>query len=134
VFPRTKVNFYALEIAASEGHEEAVTLLLDRGADVNLGNSDGETALINAVSQGHTDIRQLLLERGANINATNYSGCTAFHNACFRGNLDCVAALMRAGCDTSLRFDTKNGESRETCHDCAKDEGHTDVLRRIDEV
>jgi ankyrin repeat protein len=35
----------ALHIAASGGHAEAVTLLLDHGADINARDNNGDTAL-----------------------------------------------------------------------------------------
>ena len=46
--------------AAAEGHIEVVRLLLERGADASLKNSQGKTALDYAVEAGHEQIAVLL--------------------------------------------------------------------------
>jgi ankyrin repeat protein len=69
-----------LFIAAWRGHAGIVSLLIDRGAQLENSSSqvreadkrmDHGTALHGAVQQGHTAIVKLLLERGANINAVS---------------------------------------------------------------
>ena len=57
----------ALIAATSKGHKDLVSLLLDRGANVNVVGND-TTALIAAVQGGHKDIVSLLLDRGADVN------------------------------------------------------------------
>jgi ankyrin repeat protein len=65
-----------LHVAAEYGHPAAVTLLLDRGADVNAraavdeAGVGGQTAIFHAVSQFDDDglsVTQLLIERGADL-------------------------------------------------------------------
>jgi ankyrin repeat protein len=63
--------------AAKEGRLEEVTRLLDRGADINAKDKDGDTAIIGAAFWGHLDVVTLLLEKGADINAKNKDGETA---------------------------------------------------------
>ena len=67
----------ALHLAALLGHEEALVILLDEGADINAPTEDGETALMMAAKKGHTDTVRLLLERGAYTEAKSNSGLTA---------------------------------------------------------
>ena len=50
-----------LMLAACNGRERVVDLLLQRGAEVNLQDSDGDTALMAAASQGHERVVDLLL-------------------------------------------------------------------------
>ena len=54
--------------AAENGHERVAELLLQRGAEVNLQNSDGWTALMQAAINGHERVVELLLQRGADAN------------------------------------------------------------------
>ena len=59
-------------MAAENGHSGVVTLLLDKGADVDKAMTydgfDGCTPLIIAVCNGHVDVTRLLLEKGADAN------------------------------------------------------------------
>ena len=59
----------ALAAAALRGAGDIVSLLLDRGADINAVGGHGGTALVAAASCGRKDIVSLLLDRGADINA-----------------------------------------------------------------
>ena len=70
----------ALHKAASDGSNDKIAILLDKGADVNAKDMHGITPLHLAVQKGHIDTVKLLLERGADINAKiidgQYAGCT----------------------------------------------------------
>ena len=59
------------------GNVDRVRDLLDRGADVNVRNHKGQTALHCAAKAGFTDIVALLLDRGAEVDATDDHGWTA---------------------------------------------------------
>ncbi|KAL0943407.1 uncharacterized protein CTRU02_201293 [Colletotrichum truncatum] len=50
--------------AVSGGHKEMVALLLDHGADANIGYEDYEDVLSAALEAGHQNIIELLTERG----------------------------------------------------------------------
>ena len=56
---------------------EAVTLLLDRGADVEGPDWSGNTPVHVAATFGAHDVLQLLADRSANLTATNADGLTA---------------------------------------------------------
>ncbi|KAJ5202305.1 ankyrin [Penicillium cf. viridicatum] len=56
----------ALQAGARVGYEEAVKLLLDKGAIVDARGGDGGTAIHAAVAEGHKHIVELLLSHGAN--------------------------------------------------------------------
>lgn len=67
---------YPINIAASRGLMEEVTLLLSYGADVNVHGEHGYTPLHDAVEQGHIDVVRLLIKSGANISAITENGTT----------------------------------------------------------
>ena len=51
--------------APSGGYAEVVKLLLDKGADINVKNSKGETALVIAKDRGQKEIVGMLERTGA---------------------------------------------------------------------
>lgn len=55
----------ALIWAAGYGNIDAVSVLVEKGADVHATGKDGKTALHFATSKNHADVRDLLLSRGA---------------------------------------------------------------------
>ncbi|NIP94383.1 MAG: hypothetical protein GWO24_13430, partial [Akkermansiaceae bacterium] len=63
-----------LMIAALHGSPESLGLLLEKGADPNLANDAGCTALLWAVAD--PEKVRLLLSRGANVNARSGAGMT----------------------------------------------------------
>lgn len=67
----------ALHCAAARGHTDVVQVLIEKGADVDLQDGNGETPLMHAVAQGHIHRRldtnyikiiKMLLAAGADIN------------------------------------------------------------------
>ena len=104
----------ALIAAANSGNwadsisVDAVSLLLNRGADVNM-VVDGEygTALATAVMRGRKPVIELLLDRGANIDRVGGQQGTALIAACNsgRGALDLVSLLLERGADVNIVAD-----------------------------
>ena len=66
-----------LMLAAFRGDAAAVINLLERGADVNARDRDGDTALMFAAFKGHALVVALLLQYGANVYARARNGWTA---------------------------------------------------------
>jgi hypothetical protein len=62
-------------VAAKHGHEAAVRLLLEKGADVNAKFNIGATALHQAAGGGHKAVVETLL--GAHVSAKDKNGRTA---------------------------------------------------------
>ena len=63
--------------ACIEGNLEEAERLLEQGADVNVKDNDGETALIWAAYRGYTDIAELLIDKEADVNVKDNDGETA---------------------------------------------------------
>ena len=68
--------------AADNRDTKTVRKMLEHGADPNVQDNYGYTALIEACRWGHTDIARLLLEHGADPNVQDNYGKTTFMYAC----------------------------------------------------
>ena len=68
----------ALCWAAIHNHKDVLEMLISTGANINLQNKDGNTALILSSYQGHTDIVSILIKANADINLKNKDGYTAY--------------------------------------------------------
>ena len=62
------------------GFTEIVTLLLQAGADVNLINDCGRTALHHATMGGEYEIINQVIQAGVNMDVQDHDGYTALHN------------------------------------------------------
>jgi ankyrin repeat protein len=78
-------------------------VLLDRGADVNTHDFEGETPLTLAAQWGYTATAQLLLDRGARVNAAHGA---ALSEAAQRGNSRLVELLLSRGADVNAHTGT----------------------------
>jgi hypothetical protein len=91
----------------SQGHGEAVSLLLRRGADARKWSDDAKILpLWQAAAKGQTDIVSRLIAGGAKVNEQSEFSAycpTALLAACRYGHVDTVRALLTAGADVNLR-------------------------------
>jgi ankyrin repeat protein len=78
------------------GHSDTIEYLLSRGADPDLKDRDGWTALMEAASKSHVDAVRMLLGSGADPNARNNRGWTALRTTA-RGNAEIIRLLKQAG-------------------------------------
>lgn len=97
-----------LMIGAWEGKLELMRLFISRGADINLSNANGETALALAAWRGHLDAVKWLIERGARINAPGRQW-SALHYAVFGGHEAVADYLIDQGADINAL--STNGSS-----------------------
>ncbi len=74
-------NWTPLMFAARDGAVNAVRALADSGADLNLVDPDGTTALTLAIINGHFDTATALLDKGANPNVADKNGMTPLYAA-----------------------------------------------------
>jgi len=93
-----------------------VLALLDeleaRGADLNVGNGRGESALAAAASRGCIDAAAWLLSRGADPTIADAKGLTPFAKAAMRGDRH-VCGLLR---DAGVQVDDQAREFAEEFH------------------
>ena len=85
-----------LYLAALNGHEELVKLLLSHDVSVNTTTNYGQTPLHGAASDGHLGIIKLLFEKGADVNAKQ-SELSVLDNVTLIRNQDCIDYLRSVG-------------------------------------
>jgi ankyrin repeat protein len=90
-------GFHALLFAAQYGHTEIGELLIDRGADVYLGDNWGDCALNVAAYFGQLEFVTMLLDTGVNVNTPNNAGKTALIHSISQKHSDVEAVLRAAG-------------------------------------
>jgi hypothetical protein len=103
-------------IAAYEGNDEVVRVLLEHGADPSIRNEFDEPVLVTASMEGHLAVVRQLVEHGADIGQTDFDGHTAIQIAEFYGHMDICDYLreQEALAATSTPDDTppRPGRSR----------------------
>jgi ankyrin repeat protein len=95
---------YAVSTRASRGRPSMVELLLDNGADPNVANHIGRTALHKAGRSA--DMIQLLVDKGADVNAKDNRGRTPLLWTCnrrFKANPRSIARLLDSGANVNDR-------------------------------
>ncbi len=109
----------ALQIAADMGKTDALTVLLNGGADKKILDKNGWTALMLAANMGHRDVITALLDHKALTDTQNSHGNTALHLAAEKGDREIVTILL----DRNAPTDTQNTGGcsgvRETALDVA---------------
>lgn len=92
---------YALTIAIREGQDEAVTLLIDAGADFNVTHPNFGEPLSEAIERHNAGLVYLLLEAGALPDPWEHSGGEALRRAVRWGDHSIVKSLILAGADVN---------------------------------
>ena len=127
----------ALMIAAANGQDEIVRILIERGAAIDATRSDGFTALALAVFFGHDEVVRVLLACGADLNATGRTATSpemwAAARGFFRlGDLLKIEAEQRAKSPSEITLVSKPAVSEAATNsssDAAKRSEETTLLR-----
>lgn len=84
----TNGNYTALHIAAREGNDRVVEVLLNHKAAINSFTSQKFTALHLASKKGHTEVVKILLKKGAKVDAIGKNNLTPLHVAAHYNKVD----------------------------------------------
>lgn len=118
-----------LHFAAFFGHEAAVRLLLERGADVHARSRNAmcnlplHAALAGPLSPSGV---RALLEAGSPPDAKQQAGYTALHAAAMNGSGERVDLLLAFGADPAVAAD-----DGRTAADFARERGHAELADRL---
>jgi ankyrin repeat protein len=124
---RDKDSVTPLLRAAKERFDKVVTILLERGADVNQAANSGWTPLCVAAANGDEAVVAALLGAGANANkAITDDGATALIMAAEQGDEAIAARLLAAGADMN-----KANKEGETPLYLAAENGYTETFQAL---
>jgi len=98
-----------LHLAAHFGKQEAVRLLLNKGAkaDARSTNAMQNTPLHAAAAGSAAEVATLLLDHGASVNARQNGGWTPLHAAAQNGDIELARTLVEAGADVNARAENR---------------------------
>ena len=105
-------------------HSEVVQILLKGGANPNIQEKDGWTALMTASQNGHSEVVQILLKGGADPNIQRVEGKAALMLASVNGHLYVVKILLKSSADPNIQ--EKDGWT-SLMSACTK--GHSEVVK-----
>jgi ankyrin repeat protein len=140
-------NWTPLMYAARDGAVEAASALADAGADLNLIDPEGTTALVRAIVNVHYDVAGVLLEHGADPNVADSSGMAALYAVAemntigeiygrparrFNDKIDAVALvklLLARGANPNARLKTPTIQKNHTPGEGSLGSGATPLMR-----
>jgi ankyrin repeat protein len=89
----------ALTMAAMQGNESAVGVLIESGVSVNHKDSIGVTPLHWAAFCGHGGVTSRLVDAKADIHVRDREGRTPLHVAAYENHIECIRLLVLTGAD-----------------------------------
>ena len=123
------LGWTALMSAAGGGHADVVEMLLASGANLEAKSEhSSNTALIIAAHKKHPKIVKILLAAGANPNAAKDNGWTALMAAAYKDQPEIVQMLLAADANPNA------ASEGITALDIAKEKGHAEVIRVLEEA
>lgn len=102
----------ALHIVTARRDATWMGFLIGRGADVNLRNNHGETALVVGSNMGFVEGVDLLLQHGARVDEPSATGETPLIAAVHRHDLAMMRVLLKAGANPD-RADNSGRTARD---------------------
>jgi len=115
-----------LYVAARDGHDSVVALLLAAGATVDKPRDTGMTPLYAASFGGHLAVVTRLLASGAGPSCQSMHGITPLHVASHNGHTEVMTALLAAG----AAVNHPHSDRAAVLHFAAQN-GHADVVSAL---
>ena len=94
------MGWTALHLAANEGHDSTVQVLLKAYPNFMIRTEDGATALSLAAADGHESVVATLIKAGASIEDCLNTGASPLYSACSGGHTGVVKLLLEKGAQT----------------------------------
>lgn len=112
--PEQKRNIYPLHNTAGWGTPKMVNLLLNYGADINLEDDFGLTALFYAIEYGTKAAAKVLIERGADINHKTKKNLNPLYYAKWKKKPEMTDLLLKAGAEELPADEIKSIDRKRT--------------------
>jgi len=96
----------ALHVAAGLGKAGVVEILIDRGADVAIADSDGDTPVIAAYRGKHNELVKFFLDRDLRVTSDASGWTKVLRSAAFTGDFSTVMLLLDAGVQDNVDPET----------------------------
>jgi E3 ubiquitin-protein ligase mind-bomb len=117
-------NRTALQVAAHQGHQQIVALLLAAGAKSEITDDDGDTAYHYAAYGNQPAVMELLLKKStAAMNTVNSNSRTSLHVAVCKEHVECVRVLLAYKCNVN----TQDNEGDTPLHDAVNKDNNAIV-------
>ena len=84
-----------LHYSAENGHKEAVKVLVEYKAEVDMVDKGGKTPLYLSAAEGHSEIVAFLCENGASLNSKADDGSTPLHQAALFGHTEIAKSIVQ---------------------------------------
>jgi len=117
------------------GNFEAIQLLLEHGANINVRNEKGQTPIHKTLLEMNDDFEdrffdsiRFLLEHGADVDAPDNDKSTPLHVASRYGSVRATRLLLEHGAN----FHLQNHEEM-TAFEVASAEGHEEIMQLLSE-
>lgn len=111
-----------LTIASYHRQISTIRFLVSKGASIDFGPEDNETALMTAAHQGHADIFKILLDNGADVSRKRFGGASLLHEAVAgvsTDSLDGKTHIIHELLDKGFPVDTADDEGHTSLHHAA---------------
>ena len=122
---------YPLNIAATYGPVEMVTILLEAGAVLERPGRDGLHPLHNAVIVGHRDIVALLIQKGAVVDAKENKGRTPLVSFAATAGSDIEIARMLLTAGANLGVESASVDDNFTALDYSAETGSVELAELL---
>ncbi|XWS16634.1 hypothetical protein CRYUN_Cryun34aG0107700 [Craigia yunnanensis] len=90
-----------LHLAASKGHDDITSFLIQHEVDINLKDKFGNTPLLEAIKNGHDHLAALLVKEGASLNIDDAGSFLCM--AVAKGDSDFLKRVLSNGIDPNSR-------------------------------
>lgn len=106
----------ALHVASSKGNLSMASLLLSKGANLNIQDIFGNGPLHYAVDKRRKEMAEMLIKCGADVNLRDFRGNTPLHIACVNNDIDIVRLLLLHNANPELSDLSDVKPAQKTTH------------------